>query len=63
MVQYDICNDCWKWLLLPTFKVWQVYQERIYKYFPKWVCHNLGRVKLKYNKGYVILVMVGLYSI
>ena len=34
MVQYDICNDCVKLLLLPTFEVWQVYQDRIYKYFP-----------------------------
>ena len=34
MVQYDIYNDFWKRLLLPTFEVWQVYQDSIYKYFP-----------------------------
>ena len=57
MVQYDFYNDCWKWFLLPTSEAWQVYQDRIYKHFPILAYHNLGRVKLKYNKMYVIYDM------
>ena len=35
MALYDFYNDCWKWFLLPTFEVKQVYLNTICKYYPK----------------------------